>query len=311
MIRIENLTKFYNTTCALDHINLEIKKGEILGLLGPNGAGKTTAIRILTCYMQPTEGTVYVEDYNIYDHPLEIKRMIGYLPESAPIYKHMLVYEYLKYVADVREISKNNQQKRIQELADLCGLNNVMHKGVDELSKGYRQRVGLAHAMMSDPEILILDEPTSGLDPNQRIEVRDIIKSIGKKKTIIICTHILPEVESTCDRVVIINEGKIIKDEYLQKLKQSSSNKFAINLTVRGAPFDKVKSTLSAIEGIVKMSKIQDTDGAVSLVLNCTSDTDLRPLIYSAIKQNNWDILEFYQEKATLETIFRKLTREV
>jgi ABC-2 type transport system ATP-binding protein len=311
MIRIENLTKFYNTTCALDHINLEIKKGEIMGLLGPNGAGKTTALRILTCYMQPTEGTVYVKDFNIYDHPLEIKRMIGYLPESAPIYKHMIVYEYLQYVADIREISKDKQDSRIQELADLCGLNEVMHKVVDELSKGYKQRVGLAHAMMSDPEILILDEPTSGLDPNQRIEVRDIIKEIGKRKTIVISTHILPEVESTCERVVIINKGRIIADDYLQKLKESSGNRYTINLTVKGARFDNIKSTLSNIEGVSKINKVLDTDSTVSVLLECMSDKDLRPLIYAEIKENNWDIIEFYQEKATLESIFRKLTREV
>lgn len=311
MIRIENLTKFYNTTCALDHINLEIKKGEIMGLLGPNGAGKTTALRILTCYMQPTEGMVYVKDFNIYDHPLEIKRMIGYLPESAPIYKHMIVYEYLQYVADIREISKDKQDSRIQELGDLCGLNEVMHKVVEELSKGYKQRVGLAHAMMSDPEILILDEPTSGLDPNQRIEVRDIIKEIGKRKTIIISTHILPEVESTCERVVIINNGKIIADDYLQKLKESSGNRYTINLTVKGTRFDNIKSALSSIEGISKINKVLDTDSTVSVLIDCMTDKDLRPLIYSEIKENNWDIIEFYQEKATLETIFRKLTREV
>ncbi|MBN2532267.1 MAG: ATP-binding cassette domain-containing protein [Spirochaetales bacterium] len=311
MIRIVNLTKFYNTTCALDHINLEIREGEILGLLGPNGAGKTTALRILTCYMQPTEGMVYVKDFNIFDHPLEIKKMIGYLPESAPIYKHMLVYEYLRYVADVREIEKSKEDKRIQELADLCGLNEVMHKTVEELSKGYKQRVGLAHAMMGNPEILILDEPTSGLDPNQRIEVRDIIKGIGKKKTVILSTHILPEVESTCERVVIINEGKIIADDYLQKLKESSGNRFTINLTVKGGQFDAVKSALSRIEGISKINKVQDSDSTVSLVLDCMTDKDVRPLIFSEIKQNNWEIIELYQEKATLETIFRKLTREV
>ena len=311
MIRIVNLTKFYNTTCALDHINLEIKKGEILGLLGPNGAGKTTCLRILTCYMQPTEGMVYVKDFNIFDHPLEIKKMIGYLPESAPIYKHMIVYEYLKYVADIREISKDKRDDRIQEIADLCGINEVMHKVVDELSKGYKQRVGLAHAMMSDPEILVLDEPTSGLDPNQRIEVRDIIKEIGKRKTIIISTHILPEVESTCERVIIINQGRIIADDYLQKLKSDSSSEFIINLTIRDAQFDTIKSALSHIPEISQVKKIMDKDSTVSLALKCKTDKDIRSIIYSEIKKNNWNVIEFFQEKATLESIFRKLTMEV
>ena len=311
MKRIVNLTKFYNTTCALDHINLEIKKGEILGLLGPNGAGKTTCLRILTCYMQPTEGMVYVKDFNIFDHPLEIKKMIGYLPESAPIYKHMIVYEYLKYVADIREISKDKRDDRFQEIADLCGINEVMHKVVDELSKGYKQRVGLAHAMMSDPEILVLDEPTSGLDPNQRIEVRDIIKEIGKRKTIIISTHILPEVESTCERVIIINQGRIIADDYLQKLKSDSSSEFIINLTIRDAQFDTIKSALSHIPEISQVKKIMDKDSTVSLALKCKTDKDIRSIIYSEIKKNNWNVIEFFQEKATLESIFRKLTMEV
>jgi len=311
MIRIVNLTKYYNSTCALDHINLDIKKGEILGLLGPNGAGKTTCLRILTCYMQPTEGTVQIKGYNIFDHPLEIKRMIGYLPESAPIYKHMLVYEYLQYVADVREISKNRQQRRIRELADLCGLNEVMHKTVDELSKGYKQRVGLAHAMISDPEILVLDEPTSGLDPNQRVEVREIIKEIGKEKTIIISTHILPEVESTCKRIVIINHGKIIVDDYLEKLKESVSNEFTISLFLQQAQYNSVKSVLSQIEGISNVKKIREENSTLHLALECRTSKDLRPLVYSKIKTNNWNIIEFYQEKSTLETIFRKHTREV
>ncbi|MBN2445068.1 MAG: ATP-binding cassette domain-containing protein [Spirochaetales bacterium] len=311
MIRIVNLTKYYNTTCALDHINLEIRKGEILGLLGPNGAGKTTCLRILTCYMQPTEGMVYVKDFNIYDNPLDIKKMIGYLPESAPIYKHLLVYEYLSYVADIREISKSKREDRIKELADLCGLNKVMHKGVDELSKGYKQRVGLAHAMMSDPEILVLDEPTSGLDPNQRIEVRDIIKEIGKKKTIIVSTHILPEVESTCDRVIIINEGKIVADDNIQNLKKAAGNDFVINLTVQNAQFNTIKSTLSSISEISEFKKISEDNGTVSLALECKTDKDIRGAIYSEIRKNNWNVLEFFREKATLETIFRKLTREV
>ena len=311
MIRISNLTKFYNTTCALDRINLEIKKGEIMGLLGPNGAGKTTCLRILTCYMQPTAGMVYVKDYNIFDHPLEIKKMIGYLPESAPIYKHMIVYEYLRYVADIREIKKEDRENKIQEIADLCGLNEVMHKVVEELSKGYKQRVGLAHAMMGDPEILVLDEPTSGLDPNQRIEVRDIIKEIGKRKTIIISTHILPEVESTCERVVIINEGKIIADDNIQQLKKSIGNEFTINLTVQDVKFNAIKSALSNISDISEMKKTADSNNMVSLALRGKTEKDLRPDIYSEIKKNNWNVIEFYQEKATLESIFRKLTMEV
>lgn len=221
MIKIEHLTKYYGDLCAVDDVSFEINKGEILGLLGPNGAGKTTIYRILTGYLTPTAGTIKVKDYNIIDHLLEIKNLIGYLPENAPIYHDMLVYDYLNYVADIRGVEKDKKMPHLKELADLCSLNEVMHKTVDELSKGYRQRVGIAHALMGDPEILVLDEPTSGLDPNQISETRDIIRRIGKQKTIIFSTHILSEAEATCDRMVIINRGKIVANDQLSNLRKS------------------------------------------------------------------------------------------
>lgn len=225
MIKIENLTKYYGDFCAVDHISFEINKGEILGFLGPNGAGKTTTYRILTGYLQATSGTIRVKDYNIHDHQLEIKKMIGYLPEAAPIYHEMLVYDYLNYVADIRGVKEGEKLDHIRELADLCSLNEVMHKRIDELSKGYRQRVGIAHALMGDPEILVLDEPTSGLDPNQIAETREIIRRIGKTKTIIFSTHILSEAEATCDRVVIIDNGKLAADYSIAELKDLTKDK--------------------------------------------------------------------------------------
>ncbi|MCK4764852.1 MAG: ATP-binding cassette domain-containing protein [Candidatus Aminicenantes bacterium] len=221
MIKVENLTKYYGDLCAVDQVNFEIKKGEILGLLGPNGAGKTTIYRILTGYLAPTSGTIKVKDYNIIDNLIEIKGLIGYLPENAPIYHDMLVFDYLNYVADIRGVAADKKLSQIKDLADLCSLNEVMHKSVDELSKGYRQRVGIAHALMGDPEILVLDEPTSGLDPNQIVETREIIKRIGKEKTIVFSTHILSEAAATCDRMVIINRGKIAADDTLDNLKKS------------------------------------------------------------------------------------------
>lgn len=224
MIKIENLTKYYGDFCAVDHISFEINKGEILGFLGPNGAGKTTTYRILTGYLQATSGTIKVKDFNIHDHQLEIKKMIGYLPEAAPIYHEMLVYDYLNYVADIRGVKAGDKLGHIKELADLCSLNEVMHKRIDELSKGYRQRVGIAHALMGDPEILVLDEPTSGLDPNQIAETRDIIRRIGKEKTIIFSTHILSEAEATCDRIVIIDKGKLAADHTIDELKELTKN---------------------------------------------------------------------------------------
>ena len=221
MIKVENLTKYYGDLCALDNVNFEVKKGEILGLLGPNGAGKTTTYRILTGYLSPTSGNIHVKGYDIYENQVEIKRLIGYLPESAPIYPDMLVFDYLNYVADIKGVEKKKRISHLQELAELCSLNEVMHMTIAELSKGYRQRVGIAHALMGDPEILVLDEPTSGLDPNQIAETREIIKRIGKKKTIVFSTHILSEAEATCDRMIILNDGKIVADSRLSDLRDS------------------------------------------------------------------------------------------
>jgi ABC-2 type transport system ATP-binding protein len=220
MIAIQDLTKYYGDLCAVDHVSFDIHKGEILGLLGPNGAGKTTIYRILTGYLKPTAGDIRVKDYSISENMTEVKRLIGYLPEAAPLYQEMLVYDYLDFVADVRGVNPDRKVAHIRDLADLCSLNRVMHMAINELSKGYRQRVGIAHALMGDPEILVLDEPTSGLDPNQIVETRDIIRRIGKEKTIIFSTHILSEAEATCDRIVIVNRGRKVADDTLDNLRK-------------------------------------------------------------------------------------------
>jgi len=233
MIQFKELSKSYGDVKALNGVSFEVKKGEILGLLGPNGAGKTTTYRILTGYLQPSSGTIQVKDFDIKEDIVEIKKLIGYLPESAPIYRDMLVYDYLNYIADIRKVDSAGKLAQIRELADICSLNNVMHKTIDELSKGYRQRVGIAHALMGDPEILVLDEPTSGLDPNQIIETREIIKRIGKEKTIIFSTHILSEAEATCDRVVILNEGRIVADDTIKNLKNSAGEE-SFEMVFRG-----------------------------------------------------------------------------
>jgi ABC-2 type transport system ATP-binding protein len=212
MIYVENLTKYYDHFCAVDRISFVVRKGEIIGLLGPNGAGKTTTLKMLTGYFPPSDGTIRVGDYNMDEHSLAIKQMIGYLPESSPFYKTMLVYDYLMHVAGIRGIPPSGRLARLKYLSDLCGLKDIMHKTIGELSKGLNQRVGLAHAMMNDPEILILDEPTQGLDPNQIVEIRNIIRRIGREKTVIFSTHILSEAEATCDRIMIINRGRIVAD---------------------------------------------------------------------------------------------------
>ncbi|MGA8019003.1 MAG: ATP-binding cassette domain-containing protein [Desulfobacterales bacterium] len=310
MIHVENLTKNYGDIAAVDQINFEIQKGEILGLLGPNGAGKTTTLRMLTGFLRPSTGTIRVKELDIDRHPIEIKKIMGYLPESAPLYHDMLVFDYLNYVADIREIPPDRKFARIRELGDLCGLNPVMHMPIAELSKGFRQRVGLAHAMMSDPEILILDEPTSGLDPNQIVEIRDIIKRIGKQKTVVLSTHILSEAEATCDRVVIISRGKIVADGDIDKLKQSAGGTSLIHLTLQQADSDAVRQKLSATAGVQGVVRLEAVSSLLKVTLSVPSTRDLRGEIYRTVKQTDWELLEFYQESRTLETVFRELTKE-
>lgn len=311
MIHVENLTKYYNQFCAVDQISVDIHKGEVLGLLGPNGAGKTTTLRMLTGYFMPTSGTIRVKDYFLDENLLEIKKLMGYLPESAPLYHNMLVFDYLDYVAKIRGLDKDQRTFRIRQLVDLCGLGEIMHRSINELSKGLNQRVGLAHAMMTDPEILILDEPTSGLDPNQIVEIRKIIRQIGEEKTVILSTHILSEVEATCDRVVIINNGKIVADDRMENLKQTAGQKHFIHLELLNANFQDVRLGLNGIQGVVNTEQIDETPGdSLRVRLACESAADLRETIYQTIKQTSWVLIGFHQETKTLETIFRELTKE-
>lgn len=309
MIHVENLTKYYKDLCAVDQINLTIQKGGIVGFLGPNGAGKTTTMRMLTGFLRPSSGTIHIKGLNIRENLLDIKRLLGYLPESAPLYKDMMVYDYLNYVADIRNIDSTSKISAIRDLADLCGIREVMHKPIDELSRGYRQRVGLAHAMMGDPEILILDEPTSGLDPNQIVDIREIIRQIGKEKTIILSTHILSEAEATCDRVVIINEGKIVADGTVESLKDFASLENYINISLKNTDFETVKrelGTLSAIENIVLAG--QDGEN-LNVRLTFSSSYDPREEVYMKIRQTDWILLGFQREIKSLENIFREITR--
>jgi len=310
MIHVENLTKYYNDFRAVDHISFDISGGEIIGLLGPNGAGKTTTLKMLTGFFPPTEGAIRVKDFSIAENPLEIKQMIGYLPESAPFYKDMLVYDYLMFVAKIRGIPAGNRLSRLKYLADLCGLNESMHKAIGELSKGLNQRVGLAHAMMNNPEILILDEPTQGLDPNQIVEIRNLIKKIGQEKTVIFSTHILSEAEATCDRIIIINRGKIVADGTTAMLRQNAGQGSVLHLGLRNADLETVRLRLKTIEGVESVQKVEETDGLLSVNVICRTAQDLREAIYQKIKTTEWIIVDFHQESYALESIFRDLTNE-
>ena len=222
-IRVQGLTKQYGPQKAVDNIDFEVKTGEIVGFLGPNGAGKTTTMKIITCFMAANGGNVHIGDYNVKDHQDQIKSRIGYLPENNPLYHDMPVMEYLQFTAAIQGVSKSMIPERIAEMVRLCGLDVEKHKKIGELSKGFRQRVGLAQAMIHDPEILILDEPTTGLDPNQIVEIRKLIREVGREKTVILSTHILPEVEATCDRILIINNGKIVADGSADNLRKQAN----------------------------------------------------------------------------------------
>jgi ABC-2 type transport system ATP-binding protein len=310
MIRVENLTKNFNDVCAVDQVSFNVQKGEILGLLGPNGAGKTTTLRMLTGFLTPSSGSIHVGDYSIDGQLLEIKKILGYLPESAPLYHEMLVYDYLRFVANVRGMDDSRSLARIRELADLCGIREVMHQPISQISKGYKQRVGLAHAMMSDPEVLVLDEPTSGLDPNQIVEIREIIKRIGKAKTVIFSTHILSEAEATCDRVVIIHRGKIVADSQTERLKETLGSRNQLHLLLEGAEAAAAQRELATIAGVNRLEVLEQDGPRLRLLLSCSPATDPRPEVYRHIRQTEWVLLDFHQETQTLEDIFRELTKE-
>ncbi|MFZ5564891.1 MAG: ABC transporter ATP-binding protein [Thermodesulfobacteriota bacterium] len=314
MIQVNQLTRYFGDLCAVDGIRLEIQKGEIVGLLGPNGAGKTTTLRMLTGFLRPTSGDITVRGLSISTHLPAIKRMVGYLPEAAPVYGDMLVYDYLAYVARVRDIPAPERLSRIDRVAGMCGLKAVMHQPVGELSKGFRQRVGLAHAMIHDPEILVLDEPTSGLDPNQIVEIRDIIRQAGGEKTVLFSTHILSEAEATCDRIVIIDKGKIAADQATGSLIAGAGGERTFFVTLAGAGPAAARERLAGVPGVgdaqVVPSDPPDAAGTVRVKLVCPSDPDPRPAIYDAVRRTDWTLLEFYGETRSLENIFRKLTKE-
>jgi ABC-2 type transport system ATP-binding protein len=265
---------------------------------------------MLTGYFRPTSGVIHIKDYSIENSVLQIKRLIGYLPESAPLYHNMLVYDYLQFIAGIRGLDKEKSKRRIRELVDLCSLDQIMHRSIGELSKGLNQRVGLAHAMIDDPEILVLDEPTSGLDPNQIVEIRDIIKEIGKEKTVILSTHILSEAEATCDRLVIINKGKIVADDTTRALKQRANEEYTLHVSFKGVSLTEVEKGLSQINGI-KQIRQAETDQMLHLKLTCFSDHDIRGEVYATIRKTDWELMEFYRETESLENIFRELTTEV
>lgn len=302
MIRVQNLTKLYGSQRAVDNISFEAETGKILGFLGPNGAGKSTTMKIATGYLSATSGMVEVAGYNIAKQTKEAQRNIGYLPEHNPLYLDMYVREYLTFIAKIHKIAQD-LRKRIEEVIEMCGLGREAHKKVGMLSKGYRQRVGLAQALIHNPPVLILDEPTTGLDPNQILEIRALIKQVANSKTILLSTHIMQEVQAICDKVVIIHLGKIVADTSIEEITT-----FAANERIVKVEFEQKIDEKILFEQLPTAKTIKNTKENI-WEIKCQAEKDIRAEIFRVAAQNNWTILEIKQEEKNLENVFRELTR--
>lgn len=298
---VSNLTKIFGDQRAVDDLSFEARPGQILGFLGPNGAGKSTTMKMVTTYLQPSSGTATVCGHDIIKDQMEVRRHIGYLPEHNPLYKDMYIKEYLQFVARIHKLE--NVKDRIAELVEITGLEKEQHKLISSISKGYKQRVGLAQALLHDPDVIILDEPTSGLDMNQLIEIRALIKKLGESKTVIFSTHIMQEVQALCDRVIIINEGKLVADDPIDRLQNRLKGEDVIHLELD----DKYDVTaIENIKGVQSIKQINDQ----RYIINASNTTDVRPEIFGAAKQNNWVILEMRREQKNVEYIFQQLTKK-
>jgi ABC-2 type transport system ATP-binding protein len=309
VISVEGLTKRYDDTLAVDGISFQVEQGEILGFLGPNGAGKTTTMKIVTCYMPPTSGDVVIDGQSVLEHSLEIRRRLGYLPEHTPLYDFMPVLDYLEFVAEMRGLELSARPRRIREMVEVCGLGEVLTRDIGELSKGFRQRVGLAQALIHDPDLVILDEPTSGLDPNQIAEIRSLIQEIGQQKTLILSTHILPEVQATCNRVIIINRGRIVADGRPDELAGSLRGHRPVQVGFVTAGFEPAAAeVLGRVPGVVKVGPPKQEGGLTIFRLDTDKERDPRSDIFRLAAQRSWPLAELHLERSSLEDIFRELT---
>ena len=309
MIEVSHVSRNFGDFRAVNDVSFSIPTGQIVGLLGPNGAGKTTTMRMITGFLAPSSGTITIDGINIEENPVAGKRKIGYMPESAPLYGDMIVEDYLKYIAQMQGV---NPDEKLPKLCQECGLKEVMSKNISELSRGNRQRVSLAHALMNDPEILILDEPTSGLDPNQVEDVRAIIREIGKTRTVIVSTHILSEVETICSRAIIISGGKLVADSSIENLKNSIGTSSSVYLTFAcgnsGKSTDEAASLAKSIEGVSAVSVNDIHDGKEEMVISVNGDVEIRPQLIKKLVEAGFDIYEAAQSKNSLEDVFHALT---
>lgn len=301
-VEVTNLTKIYGNQHAVNDISFTAEEGQIIGFLGPNGAGKSTTMKIATGYLPPSQGTIKVCGFDVVENPLEVRKNVGYLPEHNPLYLDMYIHEYLRFIGSLHKLSGKFLKERVAEMIELCGLTLEQNKQIGALSKGYRQRVGLAQALIHDPKVLILDEPTTGLDPNQILEIRNVIKTISKNKTVIFSTHIMQEVQALCDRVIIINRGNIVANDQVENLKDLQQG--GILLIVE---FDKAIDT-SIFESMENIASVQQRTGFV-YEIKVKGEQDMRAEIFTVAKNQNWNLLQLSTEEISLEQVFQQLTK--
>ena len=323
MIEVQNITKNYGPFQALKDISFQVDKGQIVGFLGPNGAGKTTTMRILTCFMPASSGRVTVAGYDVFKASREVRKRIGYLPENVPLYPEMTVTKYLKYMAKIRSVPRGNIRQQLDNAIEACGLTERRHQIIGQLSRGFRQRVGLAQALIHEPDVLILDEPTSGLDPRQIVEIRELIKSLGKERTILFSTHILPEASLTCERLIIISRGRITGDVQLENgravsrqndtllsdVETPQTPSLTLSLEVAGAPVDDVLAALKDIRNVVQVEQnAAPTDDTATFHLHYAPAADIRAEVAETIVGRGWQLLEMHTTEMSLEELFLSLT---
>ena len=307
MITVENLTKRYPAKTAIEGVSFKVEKGEILGFLGPNGAGKTTTMRIVTGFMPASDGTVTVDGFDVFEHPIDVRRRIGYLPENPPLYLEMSVTGYLRFVAKIKGVPKDKLDSEVKRVMDRVSITDVRERIIAKLSKGYKQRVGLAQALLNDPPVLILDEPTIGLDPKQIHEVRELIKALAGNHTVVLSTHILPEVEQTCHRVVIIDRGKIVAVDTPQNLRFQLQGAERVFMEIQG-PASEIKSKLKAMPGVIDVQAVGSSDGRTRFQIEGELRKDIRGDLARTVVQNGWGLYELQSASMSLEDIFLKLT---
>ncbi len=305
-IVVENLTKTYGTQKAVDHISFRVKTGEVLGFLGPNGAGKTTTMKAITSFLVPDEGSIHVGDFSVDEQAEEVKKHIGYLPESNPLYEEMPIIDYLKFVAKVEGIPASRIEEKMREVIRVCGIQKEKHKKISELSKGYKQRVGLAQALIHDPDVLILDEPTTGLDPNQIIEIRELIKKIGREKTVILSSHILAEVEATCDRILIINKGKIVAEGTTDELRKKSQAHEILKVSIEEGDMNEVFKALQSLDETELVDFINRDKGEFEV--QSRTNQSARRTIFNLCVEKHWILTQMTPIETKLEDVFRQLT---